>query len=205
MGSNNHPTFKHLPSPALVVACIALIVALGGVGYAAVAIPKNSVGSAQVRNGSLQQSDLSKRTITALHGARGEQGTQGIPGPKGNPGATGPRGLQGTPGAQGSKGDKGDPATGTFAFGMMPGGFVPAKSSGVVSANHLGTGFYRVTFDHDVSHCVTFANTPQNADSFAYAVQTAQDTASSVSVETFVLSNGNLTSADRLYYVTAIC
>jgi hypothetical protein len=42
-------------------------------------------------------------------------------------------------------------------------------------------------------------------DSFAYAVQTAQDTAASVSVETFVLSNGNLTAADRLYYVAAIC
>lgn len=193
---------KHLPSPALVVASIALVVALGGVSYAAVAIPKNSVRSAQVVNGSLQQADLSKKTIGALHGARGEQGPQGIQGAPGAAGAQGQQGIQGIPGPQG---DKGDPATGTFAFGLMPGGFVPAKSSGAVSVDHPGTGFYRVTFNKDITHCVTFATTPQNADSFAYAVQTAQDSANSVSVETFVLSNGNLTAADRLYYVVAVC
>ena len=193
---------KHLPSPALVVASIALVVALGGVSYAAVAIPKNSVRSAQVVNGSLQQADLSKKTIAALHGARGEQGPQGI---QGAPGAAGAQGQQGIQGIPGPRGDKGDPATGTFAFGLMPGGFVPAKSSGAVSVDHPGTGFYRVTFNKDITHCVTFATTPQNADSFAYAVQTAQDSANSVSVETFVLSNGNLTAADRLYYVVAVC
>jgi len=193
---------KLLPSQALVVASIALVVALGGVSYAAVAIPKNSVRSAQVVNGSLQQADLSKKTIGALHGARGEQGPQGIQGAPGAAGAQGQQGIQGIPGPQG---DKGDPATGTFAFGLMPGGFVPAKSSGAVSVNHPGTGFYRVTFNKDITHCVTFATTPQNADSFAYAVQTAQDSANSVSVETFVLSNGNLTAADRLYYVVAVC
>ena len=193
---------KPLPSPALVVASIALVVALGGVSYAAVAIPKNSVRSAQVVNGSLQQADLSKKTIGALHGTRGEQGPQGI---QGAPGAAGAQGQQGIQGIPGPKGDKGDPATGTFAFGLMPGGFVPAKSSGAVSVDHPGTGFYRVTFNKDITHCVTFATTPQNADSFAYAVQTAQDSANSVSVETFVLSNGNLTAADRLYYVVAVC
>lgn len=193
---------KHLPSPALVVAGIALVVALGGVSYAAVAIPKNSIGSAQVRNGSLQSLDLSKKAAAALRGVTGARGIQGLPGPQGPKGDPGPQGIQGI---QGEKGDKGDPSAGTFAFGAMPGGYVPAKSSGVVKVDHPGTGFYRVTFSKDISHCVTFANTPQNADSFAYAVQTAQDTASSVSVETFVLSNGNLTAADRLYYVAAIC
>jgi hypothetical protein len=78
---------RHLPSPALIVACIALIVAFGGVSYAAVAIPKNSVGSAQVMNGSLQKVDLSKKTVAALHGAKGAQGVQGTEGPKGATGA----------------------------------------------------------------------------------------------------------------------
>ncbi|HST25422.1 MAG TPA: hypothetical protein VLJ76_05495 [Gaiellaceae bacterium] len=38
------------PSPALVVASIALLVALGGTGYAATALPANSVGTAQLKN-----------------------------------------------------------------------------------------------------------------------------------------------------------
>jgi hypothetical protein len=42
--------FRRLtPSPALVVASIALAVALGGTGYAAVKLPKNSVTTVQVK------------------------------------------------------------------------------------------------------------------------------------------------------------
>jgi hypothetical protein len=37
------------PSPAMVVACLALAVALSGVGYAAVKIPRNSVGTNQLK------------------------------------------------------------------------------------------------------------------------------------------------------------
>ena len=38
------------PSPAMVVAMVALFIALGGAGYAAVSIPRNSVGTNQLRN-----------------------------------------------------------------------------------------------------------------------------------------------------------
>jgi hypothetical protein len=70
---------RHRPSPAIVIACLALAVALSGTSYAAVAklLPKNSVSSAQVINGSLQTVDLSKRAKAALKGARGAQGIQG--------------------------------------------------------------------------------------------------------------------------------
>ncbi len=36
---------RRLPSPAMVVACVALTVALGGTGYAAIKLPRNSVGT----------------------------------------------------------------------------------------------------------------------------------------------------------------
>ncbi len=42
--------FIHRPSPSMLVACAALFLSLGGVGYAATQIPNNSVGSAQLRN-----------------------------------------------------------------------------------------------------------------------------------------------------------
>jgi hypothetical protein len=61
------------PSPALVIAVIALFVALGGTGYAAIALPKNSVGKKQikknavtskkVKNGSLKEADLEPGVI----------------------------------------------------------------------------------------------------------------------------------------------
>lgn len=65
------------PSPAMVVACIALSVALSGAGYAAMTIPRNSVGSAQVRDRSLNGIDLDRRAIAA--GAWHEIGTEGEP------------------------------------------------------------------------------------------------------------------------------
>ena len=74
-------------SPALVVSLIALLIALGGTSYAALSIPRNSVGSAQVINGSLQSVDLSKQAAAAL---KGKAGSQGIPGTTGQAGAIGP-------------------------------------------------------------------------------------------------------------------
>ena len=38
------------PSPAMIVAMVALFVALGGVGYAAVSLPRDSVGTKQLKN-----------------------------------------------------------------------------------------------------------------------------------------------------------
>jgi hypothetical protein len=40
---------KRLPSPAMLVACVALVVALGGVGYAAAVLPAGSINTKQLR------------------------------------------------------------------------------------------------------------------------------------------------------------
>ena len=37
---------RYVPSPAMVVACLALTVALAGTSYAAIKLPANSVGTA---------------------------------------------------------------------------------------------------------------------------------------------------------------
>jgi hypothetical protein len=46
------------PSPAMVVACIALFVSLSAAGYATTVLPANSVGSREVKNGSLRREDF---------------------------------------------------------------------------------------------------------------------------------------------------
>ena len=49
------------PSPAMIVACAALLVALGGTSYAAVqALPRNSVTTVQVKDRSLLAKDFAK-------------------------------------------------------------------------------------------------------------------------------------------------
>ena len=59
---------KHLvrlrPSPAMVVACIALTVALGGTSYAAIKLPKNSVGTKQLKRNAVTSPKVKNNAIT---------------------------------------------------------------------------------------------------------------------------------------------
>jgi hypothetical protein len=82
---------------------LALFFALGGTAFAAgnALLPKNSVGSAQVINGSLSKSDLSGKAVKALKGNRGLRGAKGTPGPAG---PAGPQGAQGATGPAGPAG-----------------------------------------------------------------------------------------------------
>src|SRR5437870_4533073 len=87
------------------VAYLALFFALGGTSIAAVnTLPKNSVGSSQIKNGSIQKVDISKRTVSSLRGLRGPRGLTGPTGATGATGATGSQGGQGLPGTQGPSG-----------------------------------------------------------------------------------------------------
>lgn len=53
------------PSPALIVAIIALIVSMGGTGYAAFTLPRNSVGNKQLKNGAVSAAKLKNGSVTA--------------------------------------------------------------------------------------------------------------------------------------------
>jgi hypothetical protein len=52
------------PSPSMVVACVALVVALGGTGYAATQLPEKSVGQKQLRNGAVGNLQIRDHAIT---------------------------------------------------------------------------------------------------------------------------------------------
>src|SRR3954453_15181861 len=85
----------------MVVALIALCVALGGGAYAAIKLPRNSVGAKQLKKGAVTPPKLSAKTRKQLKGKTGPPGTSGAPGAPGAPGALGEPGEPGTPGAAG--------------------------------------------------------------------------------------------------------
>jgi hypothetical protein len=130
------------------VAFLALFLILGGgSAYAAATlVPKNSVGSAQVRNGSLQTKDLSKRARKALKGNRGPRGPAGAAGAAGARGATGPTGAQGI---QGIAGTPGTPGTArAYAFMATPGAspaFEAQWTKNFTAVAHNSTGVYCLT------------------------------------------------------------
>jgi len=141
---------RHL-SYANVAASLALFVALGGISWAAVTLPNNSVGtkqlkknavtgpkikgnavtSAKVRNGSLLAADFLAGQLPA--GSQGPAGPQGPRGERGEPGLPGARGEQGETGPPGPFSDvlpSGKTLRGTFtAFDTSAGAGQQARDS----------------------------------------------------------------------------
>ena len=56
--------FAKRPSPAFVVAVLALLVAVGGTSYAAFNLPKNSVGTKQIKNNAVTTSKIKNGAVT---------------------------------------------------------------------------------------------------------------------------------------------
>ena len=149
------------------LALLAMFVALGGTSVAATnaLLPRNSVASPQVVNGSLLRADLAKKTIKELKGNRGPRGLggpkgatgaqgpagsdptvpgpQGPDGPKGATGAQGPTGPKGATGAQGptgAQGAKGDPGAALAqSFGLTAWTFDPREGESAEYATQVNS------------------------------------------------------------------
>ena len=84
---------------ANVTATLALFIALGGTGYAAFKLPKNSVGTSQLKRGAIHSTDIAKGQIGLRHlgpSARNAMAGQGPAGPAGPQGPAGPKGDAGS-------------------------------------------------------------------------------------------------------------
>jgi hypothetical protein len=99
------------PSPAMVVACLALFVALGGSGYAAIRTVQSAATHKKKSKAPSQQALINAavaKYLSSHHsqfaGAKGETGAAG---PAGVAGPTGATGAAGTPGTVGQRGEQG--------------------------------------------------------------------------------------------------
>jgi hypothetical protein len=94
---------RMVPTPAMVVACMALVLAMTGSAFAARAL----ITGADIKNGSITRADLSGRTVNSLQGKRGPAGHDGFTGARGPQGDTGPAGPTGPGGPAGPAGPQG--------------------------------------------------------------------------------------------------
>jgi hypothetical protein len=95
------------PSPAMVIACIALAVALGGTSVAAIqALPKNSVGTKQLKKNAVVSAKVKNRSLLAVDFKAGQ-----LP--------AGPKGDKGDPGAPGAPNPNADKLDGYDANGLI--------------------------------------------------------------------------------------
>ena len=186
---------KRLLTPANVLACLALFFALGGTSFAAGngLLPRNSVGTKQVIDGSLLTNDLSKAARNALKGNRGLRGPAGAQGAQGATGTTGAQGVQGAPGLSATK-----------LFVAMDAGGTLTKNSGATLATRANVGVYRISFNTDITNCVYLATGGQDAGSLSedYHLYPSRTGANTVNVAIFDATNSPL---DLSFYLAVFC
>jgi hypothetical protein len=187
-----------LPSPAMVIACLALLLVLGGTSYAAIqALPRNSVTSVQVKDRSLLAKDFKAGQIP-----------RGPAGPAGAAGPAGPAGPQGPPGTASGVALK-------WAL-VRPDGGIAAQSGGITLAAKPGAGTYILSFGSVVTGKPIISSAGYAADASDQRGETSagpcgggtegrtcasSDNTSSVFVET--RSNAGV-PADHSFYVAVI-
>jgi hypothetical protein len=120
-------------SYANITATLALFIALGGTGYAAITLPNNSVTSKQIRRGAVRSSeirnkairlsDISSKTRASLRGQQGPQGPAGM--------------------------------SATRIFGTVPsgGGIVNGTLDPTGGTHNGGSNVYELKANQDVSRC----------------------------------------------------
>ena len=180
---------RHRPSPALVIALIALFVSLGGVSYAVVQIgtrniKNGAVTSRKIRNGTIRSRDVRKHAL----------GPHAI--------ATSKLHVAGA-----SVANTAGTAEGLNHFAVVSGGGAVVRGRGVAFIPaKIGKGRYQVIFNRDVRGCeyqattgLTAAGTPGTG----YAsVGSRAGAPNGVFVSTFDKMGA---TADRAFHLLVVC
>jgi hypothetical protein len=133
------------PSPAMVVACLALLVALTGTSVAAVSqLGRNTVGTPQLKNNAVNSKKVKNGSLLRADFKRGQipAGARGPAGPAGPAGAQGAQGAQGVQGVQGAQGVPGTARAYAFVEGTT---LVAGWNSGFTAVARPQVGVYCLT------------------------------------------------------------
>ena len=181
--------FVRLPSPAMVVACAALFVALSGVSYA---FATGSIGSREIRNGSILDRDLKDGTL------RGQEF---------KPDSLGPAAIK----EQSLDASKIGPVNNAgIAEGVNRGVVVAVDGTPVrgraTSTARTGEGQYQAIFDRDVRQCVYVATLGDESASGPGTGQIAVTSlASNVNGVRVVTRDSAGSPSDRSFHLVVSC
>lgn len=187
---------RRRPSAALVVACCALFVALGGTSYA---LAVGSIGSREIRDDSIRSIDVHNRSLKGDDLAPDSVGGGAIKEQTLDTSKLDVSRLPPVPLARA--------VVGATAAGEMPHALVSAQgrwsdARGVDHVEHLHEGMYNVVLDRDVSSCVAVASirsemaiSPPTAGTGEIVVRPTFGDQNAVSVFT-ANSGGQLTDQD---------
>jgi hypothetical protein len=173
-----------LPSPAMVVAVVALVMSLGGSAYALVVTGK------QIRNNSVTAKDIRNRSLTGSD----------VRGDKLGGGAIKESSLATVPGAL--------VAHGGARFAVVTGGGQLIRGRDISSVARTGDGRYQVIFNADIRGCAYFATVgdpsaaapPQNSQ---VSVGSLASHVNGVAVRTENGNNGS--EANRPFHLIVMC
>lgn len=193
---------RSLPSPALAIAVLALVVAVGGGTFA---LARGSRLNHKIAKISRKQANkvFNKRRGQLV----GPQGPKGDTGPKGDKGDTGPQGPKGDTGATGAAG-----TARAYALVSETGGFSSSTSKNVTSVTHLSTGLYCVHLDTSVTASETGAvvspywptddTNTGTAGEITHVEYDGPCSGNGVAVRTFLLVNGaSVASVDEPFFI----
>ena len=169
---------------ANVMATIAVFVALGGSSYAALTLPRNSVGAKQIRKGAVGTSELHDRSVRLRDMSTSAR-----------------KSLRGATGAQGPAGATGAPAAKFFAAVSASGALLRGNATNGGRATAIGT--YVIGFAESVGGCA-YSATLGTTDGSATAAGriTVNDQAGRVGVQTYDAA-GN--PADLPFHLLVAC
>lgn len=175
--------FARLPSPALVISCIALFVALGGVSYG---LATGVIDSREIKNNSIRGLDVKNRSITGNDVAVDRLGGGAI---KESTLATVPF------------------SNGTAKAAVVNSAGVLVRERGGASSLRTGPGRYAVSFASDVRGCIYTATIGDEGvggpGSGFISVASLATNANSVEVRT--AAPGNNTPENRSFHLIVSC
>jgi hypothetical protein len=185
------------PSPALVIALLALLVALGDTGWATLSqsLPRGSVGPAQIRNNAVGARDIRENAVRSAEIKNGTVQVRDLS-----------REARRLRGPAGPAGPAGPPGTVSRLFAVVnPSGSI-ARGAGTTAVGRTGLGAYEVIFGQNVANCVYTASigeagniTPTDG---MVTVGRRNGNANGVRVNT---RNQNGQAADRGFHLIVVC
>lgn len=177
------------PSPAMVVASAALMVALGGGAYAQTQLARNSVGSLQLRPNAVTATKIGPNAVVSSRIRNGQVRTEDIR-------------------AANVTRERLAPNERTIWAAVNAGGGLLRSSGEITAAQRTGPGTYLLTLNRNVDQCAWVASTSSEAtrnQGYAEVQRAGTGTASALTVLTSRPIAGVSALADSDFHVIIAC